>query len=321
MHGSTQGGDGDCFEAAFAAAPIGVALLGLAGADRGRWIRANPELERLLGADHGELGGIAVESLMHRDDLDRRSLELGRLERGEVDRVRFELRLLRRGGGWVSLLCSLAAVPSADPTPSFAVAQYLDIGEHIRSEHDVVRIVARDALTGVLNRGRFDEELARALAHAARYASRGALLCFDLDHFQALNDGAGRATADAVLVSIAHAVGAALRASDAFARTGGDEFAILLPDASSAQAEHVAAKVLRIVRRGGHAGSGSAHVQLTASVGVAAWDPRRAAAGRDLARVMLEATTAMYEARDAGGDRYVVYRPPGEEDEQLDVAL
>ena len=291
-------------QAVFAEAPIGVAVLGLIGSERGRWTAANPALERLLGADRNELDGALSTDYTHPADLERSSLELGRLAAAEVDRVSFEQRLRRSDSEWVWTACSAALIRAADGSPRHAIAHYLDIGDRKRCDRELEHLTHRDPLTALVKRGRLEEELDRALAHAARYGSSGALVVFDLDGFEQLNKAAGRASTDAVLIAIAHAVGAAVRASDTFARTGADNFAILLPSATIGQARHVADKVLRIVRRRAHLGIEPPVSPLTASVGVVAWGERIPSGST---QVLVEADSALYEAQSAGGDRYVVY--------------
>jgi diguanylate cyclase (GGDEF)-like protein len=86
----------------------------------------------------------------------------------------------------------------------------------------------RDPLTGILNRRGFERELARAAAYVRRYGGNAALVYLDLDRFKPVNDRNGHAAGDAVLKAVAAALFSAVRASDAVARIGGDEFAVLL---------------------------------------------------------------------------------------------
>ncbi len=85
-----------------------------------------------------------------------------------------------------------------------------------------------DSLCQVLNRRGFDRELARALAHARRYGGTVGLLLVDLDGFKPVNDQLGHAAGDGLLTAAAETLVQEVRASDAVARIGGDEFAIIL---------------------------------------------------------------------------------------------
>jgi diguanylate cyclase (GGDEF)-like protein len=85
-----------------------------------------------------------------------------------------------------------------------------------------------DELTGALNRRGFLRELRRAASYTSRYGVPVSLALFDLDAFKPINDRFGHLAGDAVLVHAAGVLGSSLRASDVFARIGGDEFAMLL---------------------------------------------------------------------------------------------
>ena len=209
------------FLAAFWGAPIGAALVGLVGAHRGRWLKVNRELERILGVLPGELDGDPVDSGVHPDDLDRTIHELDRLVRGEVERTRHEHRLRRRDGSWVWVLATHSLVHRAGGEPAYAMGHYVDIADRKRYEEELEHLAHHDGLTGVFNRRRFEEELERALSRAARSAAAGALLLVDLDGFKAINDGAGHVAGDELLVRVAHAVAATLRAGDTLGRLGG----------------------------------------------------------------------------------------------------
>jgi diguanylate cyclase (GGDEF)-like protein len=88
----------------------------------------------------------------------------------------------------------------------------------------------QDALTGLANRGTFEQALAREVARAQRYARPLALVLFDLDAFKARNDRLGHAAGDAALARVGSALRRLSRASDQVARLGGDEFAAILPE-------------------------------------------------------------------------------------------
>lgn len=99
---------------------------------------------------------------------------------------------------------------------------------------------AEDPLTGLANRRGFEAELARALSYVQRYGACAALFYVDLDGFKGLNDRFGHAAGDAVLVAVAHALAAHVRASDRVARLGGDEFALMLWNIAPEAAERKA---------------------------------------------------------------------------------
>src|SRR6202035_3223212 len=125
-----------------------------------------------------------------------------------------------------------------------------------------------DALTGLFNRRRFESELKRELARAARYAGRGAVLALDLDGFKVVNDSFGHVAGDELVASVAAAMVRSLRESDIVARTGGDEFAVILPAADEYAALIVGEKLLTAIQRDGTILRGSRHAQVTTSIGL-----------------------------------------------------
>src|SRR3569623_1517744 len=102
-------------------------------------------------------------------------------------------------------------------------------------------------MTGALSRRGFFAELEREFLRATRYDRPSALLLIDVDHFHAINDRYGHTAGDAVLVSIANACMASMRKSDAYGRTGGEEFALLLPETEPEEAREAAERIRRLV--------------------------------------------------------------------------
>ncbi len=102
-----------------------------------------------------------------------------------------------------------------------------------------------DSLTGLNNRRIFEEQLNREINRGSRHGSIFSLLSLDLRKFKSVNDTYGHATGDEVLRGVARACAEVLRASDTTSRTGGDEFAILLPEAERASAQALAERIAR----------------------------------------------------------------------------
>lgn len=149
---------------------------------------------------------------------------------------------------------------------------------HKRMADELRRIATIDVLTGVSNRRRFDESIAREWRRARRSSEPLALLMIDVDHFKAFNDCYGHPAGDACLRSIAQAlVAVGPRAADLVARYGGEEFVVLLPQTPRAGAEHVARAVLVAVAKLAIAHEVSpvaSHV--TVSVGIGCLDEKSA---------------------------------------------
>ncbi|MGD0451977.1 MAG: GGDEF domain-containing protein [Solirubrobacteraceae bacterium] len=154
-----------------------------------------------------------------------------------------------------------------------------------------------DALTGLLNRRGFDERASLELAHARREASSIALITFDVDYFKRINDELGHEIGDRVLARIGALLTAQSRDIDVAARFGGDEFVVLLPGSTSADAERLAERVRGALEAEDPAGLGA--VPMSAGI-------LSAVAPNDIEAMLHGADAALYEAKRTGRDRTVV---------------
>jgi diguanylate cyclase (GGDEF)-like protein len=111
--------------------------------------------------------------------------------------------------------------------------------ENARRFREARQLADLDALTGLHNRRYFHETLAREVARAQRYGRELALIVFDLDDFKAINDQIGHLSGDAVLAETAERVRDVVRSADIACRVGGDEFAVILPESSTADADQL----------------------------------------------------------------------------------
>jgi diguanylate cyclase (GGDEF)-like protein len=131
------------------------------------------------------------------------------------------------------------------------------------------------------------------------------VLALDLDGFKFVNDLFGHAAGDELITSVAATMGRALRESDIVARTGGDEFAIILPEADEHAALVVGEKLLTSIHREATILRGTRHAELTASIGLTLFEGREELLVED---VISEADIAMYDAKKAGKNRICVYK-------------
>ncbi len=166
----------------------------------------------------------------------------------------------------------------------------------------LVRSGLTDYLTGFHNRRYLHARLCEELARAQRTGQSVACLMIDVDHFKHINDRYGHLAGDAVLREVAQRIDGEMRLSDTGARFGGDEFAIVLPDGSAADAVTVARRVLAALRRAPIEIAPGVAEEVTLSVGVAVALP--APATRDFKsladRLMAEADAALYSAKGSG---------------------
>jgi diguanylate cyclase (GGDEF)-like protein len=151
-----------------------------------------------------------------------------------------------------------------------------------------------DPLTGALNRRAMEEAARRETARSLRYGNVLSMMMIDIDNFKHLNDTRGHAAGDRALQALVSKVRTLLRQQDLLARTGGEEFAILLPDTTAPAALAIAERVRQAVEEFDIAFE-TGSLRLTVCAGVAQFDP---AEGWE--EMMRQADAAMYEAKNRG---------------------
>jgi diguanylate cyclase (GGDEF)-like protein len=157
-----------------------------------------------------------------------------------------------------------------------------------------------DELTGLFNRRHFHERLGAELARTRRSGEPVGLLLLDVDDFKAVNDGHGHPVGDSVLCGFADLLRDAVRGADVICRTGGEEFAVILPGADADEAVAAAHRIVAAVREG-RLGPGGA---ITASIGLAvAPDEADTVAG-----LFRAADDRLLDAKAQGKDRAVTGR-------------
>ena len=119
-----------------------------------------------------------------------------------------------------------------------------------RDYHERLEQAIRDPLTGVYNRRFFYEQLDKEMERNGRYGSAASLVIFDIDDFKAINDRHGHQAGDQVLCAVCRSVEELIRPVDSFARLGGEEFGLLLPETEQLDALRVAERIRSTVVRG-----------------------------------------------------------------------
>jgi diguanylate cyclase (GGDEF)-like protein len=157
------------------------------------------------------------------------------------------------------------------------------------------RMAMVDPLTGAMNRRAFQLVAERERLRAGREGTALTLAYFDLDHFKEINDRLGHAAGDLILAELTTAANETIRGTDLFARIGGDEFVLLLPDTDAREALVVVDRVRALLRDEalGH--------HITSSVGVASY---RFPPG-SVDAMLAGADELLYQAKDRGGDTVV----------------
>ena len=209
--------------------------------------------------------------------------------------IRFYMGVpLRTSEGFnVGTLCIMDHIPREPLPEQLAVMQ--DLAGLVVEELELRQLAHSDSLTGAMTRRAFMQEGRRALAHSLR--TRAPLTCviLDIDHFKSVNDRYGHAAGDLVLKAAVSVCQENLRAMDSFGRIGGEEFAILFPEAAMSDAVGMTDRLRRDIE---NLVVPIAHgpIRLTASFGVSSRNGRRIT----IDALLEEADTALYQAKRSG---------------------
>jgi len=153
-----------------------------------------------------------------------------------------------------------------------------------------------DSLTHIFNRLKFDEELQKSINYCSRYNTSLSLILFDIDDFKIINDSYGHLTGDNVLIDLSTMVKNLIRKTDTFARWGGEEFVILLPNTSLNRAREIAQKIK--VKIDNYSFNNMMHI--TCSFGVTSY-----CGEEDLRSLIHRIDKLLYEAKKAGKNTIV----------------
>lgn len=180
-----------------------------------------------------------------------------------------------------------------------AVRTYTDVSERKAAECKLFSLAWHDPLTGLPNRAQFQSISSKLLEEGDTVA----LLLLDLDSFKDVNDSLGHAAGDELLVAVAERLRAVLPPEASPARLSGDEFAILLPKATRASAEHVATSVLAALRPPFTLADQETAQRASVGVALFPWD------ASDAAELAKAADIALYAAKKRGRDQFAVFTP------------
>jgi diguanylate cyclase (GGDEF)-like protein/PAS domain S-box-containing protein len=287
------------FRRSFDDAAIGMALVGTDG----RFLRTNRSLCDMLGYREVELLGKTFQDITHPDDLDADLDQRRRTLLGEVRTYQMEKRYFHKEGQVVWVLLSVSLVHDEEGEPLYFVSQVQDISERKVLEERLQHMAFHDSLTDLPNRQLFMDRLGQALRRTRRRHKRIAVLFMDLDGFKVVNDSLGHEVGDLLLTVVAQRLRRCLRPEDTLARFGGDEFVVLIEALDDpAQAVQVAERITEELRRPFIMEGRDLYV--LASIGISLGDART----HDPDDLLREADTAMYRAKDEGGD-FRVFNP------------
>ncbi len=259
-----------------------------------RFSFAGSSTQHLLGYHDHELVGRSLLDFVHPHDAAATQRGFEEVLAQPNHESHGELRFRHRNGHWVWLEGFCQNLLHEAPVGAL-VLNYRDVTQRKETEKQLEYRAHYDPLTGLPNRLLFRDRLVNGLASAKRNRVGVAVMYLDVDHFKLVNDGLGHTYGDRLLAAVAKRLHGALRASDTISRIGGDEFSILLPEVTNAEAvAGVARKILDSLSRPFHIDGHDLFV--TASIGISCYPSD----GDDAETLLKCADAAMYRAKELG---------------------
>lgn len=202
---------------------------------------------------------------------------------------------------------SSAPIHNGDGQISGAVVVFHDVSAAQAMADRMTHLAQHDALTHLPNRLLLDDRIAQAINLAKRHAGSLALMFLDLDNFKQINDSLGHTVGDQLLQSVARRLLACVRSSDTVSRTGGDEFIVLLSEIQGERDAAVSARKILDALAAQHCIE-PLGVQITCSIGISLFPADGSSAGA----LLRHADSAMYQAKQAGRNRYRFFQDSAE---------
>jgi diguanylate cyclase (GGDEF)-like protein/PAS domain S-box-containing protein len=303
------------FRRLFEFAPLGIGVSDI----EGRITDANQKFFDLLGYPEKQLLNMSWADFTHPEDRKLSRIHFQKLIKGEIQAYQVEKRYTHRDGKTVYVQNSVTGVFDEQGSLEYAIGMVEDITDRKKSEQALRDSQMRleslayyDTLTELPNRRLFADHIQQEMAVAERRDTLLAVCYLDLDGFKPINDRLGHEAGDRLLVSVAERLRSALRKEDTIARWGGDEFALLLNNLSSA--EECADMLDRLLSHleKPHLLDGEPCV-VTASVGVTLFPEDL----HDADTLLRHADHAMYLAKEQGRNGYHLF--DSEEDRRVHV--
>jgi diguanylate cyclase (GGDEF)-like protein/PAS domain S-box-containing protein len=263
----------------------------------------SPAIGQILGLAGGDWTGRHLADLVHADDAALLRALIERLTSAGSPTADGELRLPHVDGRW-RWVEVVGTNQLADADVGAIVLNCRDVSERRTLEDQLRHQAFQDPLTNLANRALLADRIEHEL-QSRRLAADGvlAVLLLDLDDFKTVNDSLGHTAGDGLLVAFADRLRATLRAGDTAARTGGDEFAILLRGRDRAEIETIAERVMSATRD--QIAVGEHRLSFSASMGIAFAE----GAVPSAEEILRSADVAMHLAKAGGKGVKVVYVP------------
>ncbi|WP_171013625.1 PAS domain S-box protein [Chitinivorax sp. B] len=210
----------------------------------------------------------------------------------------------RKNGELYAELLSISAVRDSKGDIQHYIGIFSDISQLKAHEAELDRVANFDPLTGVPNRRLLSDRLNQSIVRATRSGKTCAVCFLDLDGFKAVNDQYGHEAGDQLLIGVTENLKAIMRADDTLARLGGDEFVLLLSDIDSPEeCTLILERVLAAINT--EVGYGDLVFRVSGSIGVSLYPDDNA----DPDTLLRHADQAMYQAKEAGKNRFQLFDP------------
>ncbi len=265
-------------------------------------VRLNPACEQLSGRTSQSLQGQTVTSFFGMGvaqpflDCVQSDWRHGGIWNGE-------LWLPREGENGCAVHLSWVALRGEDGGIEQSIGFVRDLTQQHAAQKRIDELAYSDVLTGLPNRLLLSQKVETAIRSAQPEGAGFAILFLDLDRFKVINDSLGHHFGDRVLQQVASRLQTCLRQTDMLCRIGGDEFAMYLHAGDAMGAEHVARRMLDVMRRPFTLDGMGFSIQC--SIGVALYPQD----GRTLDELIKQADTAMYRVKECGRGNFGFYQP------------
>ena len=206
-------------------------------------------------------------------------------------------RIVRPDGQTRIVIIRGSFVEGLDDVPDRMIGTTQDVTERADEAEHLSHLANHDSVSGLYNRNRFMEELAREIATGRRSGVGGALLVLNMDRFADINTVLGHMAGDQLLRKVANVLRGRLRDTDTLARIGGDEFGMILPGCGPEAAGRVATQLIESVAAGATVNAGGAERRAGGSIGMSFFGPSERRLGDDL---LVEAELAVMRAKTNG---------------------
>jgi diguanylate cyclase (GGDEF)-like protein/PAS domain S-box-containing protein len=270
-------------------------------------VDVSPACEEVLGYSKEELLQMKVVDVMVHPEV-RSQFEETISTLGSVRN--FEVELLQKDGEQIDALVTATLRHDENGRVIGFQGSVRDITARKQAEAERLRaakleqIAITDPLTKVYNRRFFYEVAEKEIERAKRSRSPISIIIFDIDHFKNVNDTYGHLTGDQVLINIANLCQRNIRTMDLFARFGGEEFVILMPDTDRVSAQETAERLRELIANTPMAIAGTIEVFIAISLGIANWDHNHPI---EINTFLERADQALYQSKRSGRNRVIVW--------------